>query len=327
MAQAGADSSKRATCKVVVKGPYDIKQIWISKIQDKDDASKFMNLYITENNKGQIFYQSSDMYDTFGSIYDINQSTKDYLNNGYQAYYNWHFDTSKPRPAEYEGVYYGKQLLQNYLDDNPQIAVGSNEYYGLWIDCIEEYLVITEYSELVSQFFQTVAIIAGTVYQTVVTVKSVTMLAKQRIHIDPQMYAISKEAAEFTNSISHKLRTPKDTAYFWSGTTDGIGGKTRALEIANQRGGYTLEKLVTDNSISMPVWDENNPAVVAKWQSTSVRYAKNASGKVYAIIGKDVRPNSVWLNYELPTLKANPKVTQIIKIDPKTLQETIIFIR
>ena len=136
-AWSAADSSKYATCRVVVKGPYDIKQIWISKIQDKDDASKFMNLYITENNKGQIFYQSSDMYDTFGSIYDINQSTKDYLNNGYQAYYNWHFDTSKPRPAEYEGVYYAKQLLQNYLDDNPQITVGSNEYYGLWIDCSE----------------------------------------------------------------------------------------------------------------------------------------------------------------------------------------------
>ena len=55
------------------------------------------------------------------------------------------------------------------------------------------------------------------------------------------------------------------------------------------------------------------------------KYAQNASGQVYAIIGKDVRSDSVWLLYELPALKANPNVTCIIQIDPKTLVETIIY--
>ena len=173
---------------MTVRDPNDVKQIWITKIQDKEDSSKYMNLYVAENFAGNIFYQSSDMYDTFGSVYDINQNTKDYLNNGYQEYYDWQYDISNPRPEEYEGVYYAKQLLRNYLDDNPQIAVGSNEYYGLWIDCIEEYTCLTEYSELVSQFIQTVTIIAGTVYQGVVLVKNIGLLVKQSRFISNAEY-------------------------------------------------------------------------------------------------------------------------------------------
>ena len=40
-----------------------------------------------------------------------------------------------------------------------------------------------------------------------------------------------------------------------------------------------------------------------------------------------VRPNSVWLTKELPALRANPGVTSIAVVDPKTMAEKIIFSR
>ena len=46
------------------------------------------------------------------------------------------------------------------------------------------------------------------------------------------------------DEIKHLLKTDKNTAFFWSGSTNGIGGETRALEIAKSRGGITLEGLL-----------------------------------------------------------------------------------
>ena len=135
-----------------------------------------------------------------------------------------------------------------------------------------------------------------------------------------------KEAAQFTEGISNKLKTPKDTAFFWSGNTDGVGGKEKAIQIAKSKGGTTLEKLTSDREIVMPNWEEGTLAQ-EKWKFTSAEYARQASGKVYVVLGESVRADSVWLTYELPTLKQNPNVSQIIRIDPKTLVETVIYTR
>ncbi len=56
-------------------------------------------------------------------------------------------------------------------------------------------------------------------------------------------------------------------------------------------------------------------------------HAEQVSGKIRAVVGNELRPGNIWKNIELPRLKANPNVTQIITIDPKTGIETIIFKR
>lgn len=123
------------------------------------------------------------------------------------------------------------------------------------------------------------------------------------------------------------LKTEKDTAFFWSGKTSGVGGDEVAARIAKERGGTTLEMLIKERGIKMPEWNVSNPASVKAWQDISAEYAKGASGHVRAVVGDRLRPGSIWETRELPALKANPAVTKIIVIDPMTQAEKIIFSR
>ncbi|OQP57926.1 hypothetical protein A3860_39715 [Niastella vici] len=116
-------------------------------------------------------------------------------------------------------------------------------------------------------------------------------------------------------------------AFFGSGRTGGIGGAEKAMEIARCQGGTALEGLIESKGIKLPVWDATNPESVKAWKKISSEYASQVSGKVRAVVGEDLNPGNVWENIELPALKANKKVTEIIIIDPKTLKETTIFER
>ena len=116
-------------------------------------------------------------------------------------------------------------------------------------------------------------------------------------------------------------------AFFWSGYTRGIGGVEVAAEIAASRGGTTLEQLMAARGISLPAWDAANPASVAAWQNASKAFAEGASGVVRAVVGESVRSGNVWETIELPALLANPRVTQIIRIDPATGVETVLYTR
>ena len=124
-----------------------------------------------------------------------------------------------------------------------------------------------------------------------------------------------------------KITTEPNTAYFWSGTTNGIGGKKFAIELANANKGKSLEMLVERYNINMPDWDMDDPSTIRAWEELSKEYAKRASGEIRAIIGSSLRKGNVWENIELPTLKRNPKVTKIIVMDPETRREKIIFER
>ncbi len=130
-----------------------------------------------------------------------------------------------------------------------------------------------------------------------------------------------------STKLAKLLKTEKDTAFFWSGRTDGIGGAERALEIARQKGGTTLEGLIESKGIKMPEWDINNPASIKTWEDVSAMYANQVSGEVRAVVGANLRPGNIWENVELPRLINNPNVTKITTIDPKTLAEKIIFQR
>ncbi len=121
--------------------------------------------------------------------------------------------------------------------------------------------------------------------------------------------------------------TAKDTAFFWSGRTNGIGGEYVAADIADAKGGTTLERLTADRGIKLPEWDENNPATVAAWKAASEAYAEGASGTVRVVLGDSLRAGNVWEGVEFDALKRNPFVTQIIRIDPASGAETVLWTR
>ena len=127
--------------------------------------------------------------------------------------------------------------------------------------------------------------------------------------------------------IRGRLKTDPDTAFFWSGRTDGIGGMDVAKKIAKNKGGVTLESTIDNTNIVMPEWDFNAPSSVTAWEEASNVYAEQVSGEIRAVVGSELRPGNIWENIELPRLKANPNVTKITTIDPKTGVEKIIFER
>jgi len=127
-------------------------------------------------------------------------------------------------------------------------------------------------------------------------------------------------------ALSNQLRTKPNEAVFWSGRTEGVGGSENAAIIGGD-GRSTLENLITARSVEMPVWDPASPSSVAAWENASKTFAQGASGEVKAVIGQQLRPGNIWETVELPALKANPSVTKITQVDPKTGVETIIFSR
>lgn len=119
--------------------------------------------------------------------------------------------------------------------------------------------------------------------------------------------------------------TEPDSAFFWSGRTNGVGGQHVAGDIAGENGGTTLEQLMERRGITMPEWDPDNPAVVKVWEEASSAYAEGASGEVRAVIGDSLRPGNVWETAELPSLMDNPAVTRITTIDPVTGKATVVY--
>ena len=124
-----------------------------------------------------------------------------------------------------------------------------------------------------------------------------------------------------------RLGTGAGRAYFWSGHTAGVGGEALARQIATSRGAATLEVLLEERAIGLPPWDPADPEVVAAWKDVATEYAQYARGEVRAVVGKTLRPQNVWEGAEFPALKANPRVTKIITIDPATGVETVVFKR
>ena len=127
--------------------------------------------------------------------------------------------------------------------------------------------------------------------------------------------------------IRGRLKTDPDTAFFWSGRTEGIGGMDVAKKIAKNKGGVTLESTIDDTDIVMPEWDFNTSSSVTVWEEASNVYAEQVSGEIRAVVGSELRPGNIWENIELPRLKVNPNVTKVTTIDPKTGVEKIIFER
>lgn len=145
----------------------------------------------------------------------------------------------------------------------------------------------------------------------------------------PRPDAVKAEKLEVPKKIylTYPVETKPNTAFFWSGKTDGVGGEAVARRVATRNSGTTLEALIENRNIKMPAWNATNPEVVQAWKTISADYATGASGTVRAVIGKSLRPGNVWETAELPALMKNPNVERIVTIDPVTNIETEIFTR
>ena len=69
-------------------------------------------------------------------------------------------------------------------------------------------------------------------------------------------------------------KTEPNTAFFWSGKTNGVGGAEKTAEIAKSQGETTLESMIVEKKISMSEWDVNNPSSIKAWEDVSAEYAK-----------------------------------------------------
>lgn len=127
--------------------------------------------------------------------------------------------------------------------------------------------------------------------------------------------------------IEPQLATDPDSAFFWSGRTEGVGGPDVAEAIAKSRGGVTLESTIKDKNIKMREWDFDNPQSIKAWEDVSASYAKQVSGEVRAVVGQSLREGNIWENVELPRLMGNDNVTKISTIDPISQTEKVIFVR
>ena len=169
--------------------------------------------------------------------------------------------------------------------------------------------------------------IYSSVYPEISEIRELTSVSSTSVELiipidDTELYTTFN-----IDEIKPKLRTQPDTAFFWSGNTDGIGGPENAAIIAADRGGVTLELTIENQGINMPEWDMNNPASMEAWDLASAAYAEQVSGEVRAIIGTNLREGNTWENIELPRLMNNANVTRITIIDPKTGVEYVIFRR
>ena len=135
------------------------------------------------------------------------------------------------------------------------------------------------------------------------------------------------ENGRFISRPTHLMKTEPNTAYFWSGRTEGVGGMDTAANFAKTHGGTTLEMLIDRQNIQMPVWDDKNSVVVKEWGEMSRAYARGTCGLVRGVVGQDLRPNNIWESYEKGALMKNPKVRQIDIVDPKYGTSKTIFKR
>jgi hypothetical protein len=119
------------------------------------------------------------------------------------------------------------------------------------------------------------------------------------------------------------VSTARDTAFIWTNMAD-----SEASTLAESMGGTTLEGALRSRGVVMPPWGSDDPVANEAWIMASARYAASASGRVRALVGpQGIRHGSVFNLMELPTLRRNVKVTEIIQIETTSGRTSTIFSR
>lgn len=71
----------------------------------------------------------------------------------------------------------------------------------------------------------------------------------------------------------------------------------------------------------------SDSASVAAWRQASAEFASGARGNVTVLQEDAIRLNSVWAEVEFPLLRANPDVTSIRAVHPRTGEAVLLWSR
>ncbi|MCC7006209.1 MAG: Hint domain-containing protein [Ottowia sp.] len=90
-----------------------------------------------------------------------------------------------------------------------------------------------------------------------------------------------------------------------------------------------------DRAANDPVYKQEVAGANAAWDDISAALAKSSAGRVRALLSPDVinkvlaadYSGSIFAKTEYNKLKDNPAVTQLIAVDPRTYEETVLFDR
>ncbi len=192
-----ADGGFKATCTLTVHDPYGVNYVNLTRISDSTGA---YTLSITKFYNGDFYFQAFDDTD-FGELYNLSSTNISWLNNTYNAY------NSNPDNYSIFGVerkvWMAKNKLINAISDKSwNVSLNSDEFYGLWMHFTRVEVAYAEATQLVAQMVQTAVIIGATVYQTVVTVKSIGMLVNQKRSITAIEYSTM---SGYTSQIESRL--------------------------------------------------------------------------------------------------------------------------
>ena len=129
-------------------------------------------------------------------------------------------------------VWMAKDKLVDAINRNDwNVSLNSDEFYGLWMHFTRVEVAYAEATQLVAQMVNTAVIIGTTIYQAVVTVKSIGMLVNQKSQVSSQSYkstinginAMNQLAPDATNySSTSNISGLQNTSNFKSGSINHV---------------------------------------------------------------------------------------------------------
>jgi len=130
------------------------------------------------------------------------------------------------------------------------------------------------------------------------------------------------KAVSIAHQIRRKLRPEPNKAVFWSGTKVDENGKTvsvlkDAKNFAKKTGKETINMSLKKKGIAIPS-QQTNSLARRLWHMASKTMAKRASGDTHAVLGENIRKDSVWKTIEEKELMKNDKVTKVTEHNQKT---------
>ena len=178
----------------------DVQNINLTRISDStgDAILSVIKFY-----NGDFYYQAFN--DTeFGELYLLSQENINWLDNCYFWINYWMTNSIS---IDYSSVQYKawmakEKLIKAINDKGWNVPIDSDEFYGLWMHFTRVEVHYAEATQLVAQMVQTAVIIGATIYQTVVTAKSIGMLVNQKRAISATQYSTM---SGYTSQIESRL--------------------------------------------------------------------------------------------------------------------------
>ncbi|KAJ3513417.1 hypothetical protein NLJ89_g2957 [Agrocybe chaxingu] len=134
-------------------------------------------------------------------------------------------------------------------------------------------------------------------------------------------------AVKMAKKLKESIHPKPNSAVFWSGTKTNKKGETVSVKQDAQRfakyhGKETLNQALKKANIHIPT-EKQNPHSPRLWNIASKLMAQRAKGETHAILGGNVRPQSVWKKTEKPALMKNDQVTKVTEHNKGTKEKTV----